>query len=142
MNLSKKLSTLMVILCLALSFVGCDEFEITFPDKGDLESIVLSESSGGNNTPITITDTEEIKNIFNNIKSNSKKTNKDSVSETPVNIEHYMELELSYFTDGGKVTRVNYIYKQKGRYYIEQPYVGIWKITKESYDNIDTLINQ
>lgn len=141
MNSGKKISTLIVILCLVLSFIGCDKFEITFPNEVDLESIVLSEYSGGNNTRITITDAEEIKNIFDSIKYNSKKTNKDSVGETPINIEYYIGLEFLYSTDGGKVAEVNYIYKQKDRYYIERPYVGIWKITKESYDNINRLIN-
>lgn len=142
MNLSKKISSLMVILGLALSFVGCDKSEITFQGEGDLESIVLSESTRGNNIRITITDTEEIKNISDSIKSNSKKTNKDSFGETPINREHYIILEFLYSTDGVKVPQVNYMYKQKDRYYIERPYDGIWNITEESYDNIDTLINQ
>ncbi|MGL4914088.1 MAG: DUF5301 domain-containing protein [Romboutsia sp.] len=141
MNVSKKISALMLIFYLSLSFVGCDGFEITFSDESDLESIVLSEYSEGKNNRITITDTEEIKNILNSIKSNSKKTNEDSVGEIPINTEQYIILELLYSTDEGKVAEMNYMYKRKDRYYIERPYVGIWNITEESYDDIDILIN-
>lgn len=142
MRLIKKVSVLMVILCLTLSFVGCAKLEITFPDEGNLESIVLSESSSKNNTRVTITETEEINNILNSIKSNSRKTYIDSVGETPINIEHYITLEFLYSRGEGKAASVDYMYKKKDKYYIEQPYVGIWKITEESYNNINTLINQ
>lgn len=141
MNLSKKLSILIVAFGMGLSSVGCDEFKITLPNESDLESVVLSEHSKKNNIHTTITDNEEIKKIFDDIKSESKKTNKESVSETPTNIENYIELEFLYSVDGGNVSKVNYVYKLKDKYYVEKPYVGIWSITQESYDNIYKLID-
>lgn len=136
MSRSKILSILIVILLLSLSLLGCSKLKITLPNEADLESIVLSESAEENNKHITITDNEGIKNIIDSIKSNSKKTNKESINDTPTNIDYYIKLELSHSKGGSSVA---YVYKTKDRYYIEQPYNGIWEITQESYDDIATL---
>lgn len=137
MSRSKIFSILIVILLLSLSLVGCSKGQITLPNEADLESVVLSESTEENNKHITITDNEEIKNIIDSIKSNSKKTNKESINDTPTNVDYYIKLEFSHSKGGSSVA---YVYKTKDRDYIEQPYNGIWEITQESYDNIDMLL--
>lgn len=100
--------------------------------------MVLSESTEENNKHITITDNEEIKNLIDSIKSNSKKTNKESTNDAPINVDYYIKLEFFHSKGGSSIA---YLYKTKDGYYIEQPYNGIWEITQESYDNIDTLLN-
>lgn len=137
MNRSKNFNILIVLLLLSLSLSGCDIVQITLPNEDDLERIVLLEPTEENNTYITITDNEEIRNITDNIKSNSKHTNKQSVSDTPTNVDYYIKLEFSNSTDENSVA---YVYKTEYGYYIEQPYIGIWEITQESYDNIYTLL--
>ncbi|MEG0021128.1 MAG: DUF5301 domain-containing protein, partial [Oscillospiraceae bacterium] len=62
----------------------------------------------------------------------------ESVNDTPTNIDDYIKLEFSHYTEGSSVA---YVYKIKNRYYIEQPYVGIWEITKEPYNKVYTLFN-
>lgn len=136
MSRSKIISILIVILLLSLSLLGCSKLKITLPNEADLESIVLSESAEENNKHIIITDNEGIKNIIDSIKSNSKKTNKESINDTPTNIDYYIKLEFSHSKGGSSVA---YVYKTKDRYYIEQPYNGIWEITQESYDDIATI---
>lgn len=138
MNKSKIFSILIAIFLLSLGFVGCDKMQITLPSEADLESIILSESTEGNNVQVTITGNEEIKSIIDNIKLNSKKTNTESVNDTPTNVDYYIKLEFYHSTDGSSVA---YVYKTKDGYYIEQPYIGIWEITQKSYDNIDKLLN-
>lgn len=138
MNRSRIFNVLIVLLLLSLSLSGCDIVQITLPNEDDLERVVLLEPTEENNTYITITDNEEIRNIIDNIKSNSKHTNKQSVSDTPTNVDYYIKLEFSNSTDENSVA---YVYKTEDRYYIEQPYIGILEITQESYDNIDTLLN-
>lgn len=135
MSRNKIFSILIVILLLSLSLVGCSKVQITLPNESDLERVVLSESTEENNKHITITDNEEIKNIIHSIKSNSKKTNKESVNDIPTNVDYYIKLEFFHSTGGSSVA---YVYKIKDRYYIEQPYNIIWEITQESYDNIDS----
>ncbi|MEG0021127.1 MAG: hypothetical protein RR728_11300, partial [Oscillospiraceae bacterium] len=49
---------------LSLSFAGCEKVQINLPNESDLKSIALSESTGENNTYITITSNEEIRNII------------------------------------------------------------------------------
>lgn len=137
MDRSKIFSTLIVILLLSLSFVGCDKTQITLPNEADLESIVLSESIEENNKHITITGNEEMKKIIDSIKSNSKQTNKESINDTPTNVGYCIKIEFFHSKGGSSIA---YVYKTKDRYYIEQPYSGIWEITQDLYDNIDTLI--
>lgn len=136
MSRSKMFSILIIILLLSLSLIGCSKVEITLPNEDDLQSIGLLESTEENSKHIIITDNEEITNIIYSIKSNSKKTNKESINDTPTNVDYYVKLEF-FYSKGG--SRVAYVYKTKDRYYIEQPYNGIWEITQESYDDIDTL---
>lgn len=137
MNKSKVFSLLIMTLLLSLSFFGCRKVQIVLPNQVDLESIVLSEPTEKNNTSIIITDNKELKNIIDSIKSNSKKTNNESVNDTPTNVDYYIKLEFSHAKGESSVA---YSYKIKDKYYIEQPYSGIWEITQESYDNIDTLL--
>lgn len=137
MDRSKNFSTLIVILLLSLSFVGCDKTQITLPNEADLESIVLSESIEENKKHITITGNEEMKKIIDSIKLNSKQTNKESINDTPTSVDYCIKLEFFHSKDGSSIA---YVYKTKNRYYIEQPYSGIWEITQDLYDNIDTLI--
>ncbi len=136
MSRCKIFSILIVILLLSLSLIGCSKVQITLPNEADLESIVLSESTQENNKHIIITDSEEIKNIINSIKSNFNKTNKESINDIPTNVDYFIKLEFSHSKGGSSVA---YVYKTKDRYYIEQPYNGIWEITQESYENIDML---
>lgn len=136
MSRSKIFSILIVILLLSLSLVACSKVQIILPNEADLESIVLSESTEENNKHITIADNEEIKNIIDSIKSNSKKTNKESINDIPTNVGYYIKLEFSHSKGGSSVA---YAYKMEDRYYIEQPYNEIWEITQELYDNINTL---
>lgn len=137
MNRSKTFSLLIVTLILSLNFVSCSKVQIVLPNETDLESIVLSESIGKDNTSIIIDGNNEIKNIIDSIKSKSKKTNKESLNDTPTNVDYYIKLEFFYAKSGSSIA---YVYKTKDKYYIEQPYSGIWEITQESYDNIDMLL--
>lgn len=137
MNKSKDLSNLIMAFLLIFSFVGCGRGEIALPSASDLKSIVLSEVAEGNNTCITITGEKEIKNIIDSIKLNAKKTSRESVSDEPTDTASYINLEFNFSTEGSSIA---YVYKIENRYYIEQSYSGIWEITKESYDNIETLL--
>lgn len=131
MNKSKVFTILIGIFLLGLSFVGCDKAQITLPNESDLKSIVLSESTKENNIYSTITSKKEIKSIIDSIKLDSKQTSIESVNDVPTNIDDYIKLEFLHSKEGSSIA---YLYKTKNRYYIEQPYIGIWEITKESYD--------
>lgn len=137
MNRIRIFSFLVMTLLLSLNFVGCSKVQIVLPNEANLESIVLSKSTDKNNTLITINGNKEFKNIIHSIKSNSKKTNKESINDIPTNVDYYIKLEFLHAKGGSSVA---YLYKTKDKCYIEQPYSGIWEITQESYDNIDILI--
>lgn len=138
MNKNKILGVLIVILLLNLSFVVFNKVQIALPNASDLKNIILSKSTEGNNTYTTITNRNEINSILDSIRLSSNQTNLASVNDAPTNIDDYIILEFSYYTGGRSIA---YLYKTKNIYYIEQPYINIWEITKGSYDNISTLLN-
>ncbi len=55
-----------------------------------------------------------------------KKTNKTSYEDRPVGVD-YLELSIG--------NRKYFIYEDKGKYYVERPYVAIYKISEEVYEN-------
>ncbi|MGG7163548.1 DUF5301 domain-containing protein [Clostridium ihumii] len=137
MSRSKIFSVLIVILLLSLSLIGCSKVQVVLPNEADLKNIVLSDNKEENNKYITITDNEEIKKIIDIIKLNSKKTNRESLGDTPTNVDYYIKLEFSYSEGGSSVA---YVYKIKDICYIEQPYNGTWEIAQEIYEDIDALL--
>lgn len=135
--LIKKKTMSILILTTLLSLVGCNNQSIDLPDKSQLENITLSKSIEEKMEPTRVSSNIEIEKIIDSIKSNSKKINTGSHNDEPTNIDDYIKLEFIHSDDG---TSRAYAYKVKDLYYFEQPYVGIWKITKSSYENIDALL--
>ena len=58
-----------------------------------------------------------------------------------IKISTWIFIKIEFYFFEGETTNVTYLYKKRGHYYIEQPYIGIWKTTPESYDNIVELLN-
>ena len=74
----------------------------------------------------------EIESIYNTLQN--KVTIKESLNDAPINTEK--QLLMTFQEKSGKKTIV-YLYQKDGKYYIEQPYNGIYKITKSTYDQIE-----
>ena len=74
----------------------------------------------------------EIYNIFN-----GKTTNVESINDNPTNTD---VLYLVKFIKSNGDSKSAYIYKKGNKYYIEQPYNGIYKITEEEYKTIEKFV--
>ena len=74
----------------------------------------------------------EIYNIFS-----EKATNVESVNDNPSNPDI---LYLIKFNNSNDESKSAYIYKKGNKYYIEQPYNGIYKITEEEYKTIEKFV--
>ena len=74
----------------------------------------------------------EIYNIFS-----EKTTNVESVNDNPSNPDILYLIKFNHSKDESESV---YVYKKKNKYYIEQPYNGIYKITEEEYKTIEKFV--
>lgn len=92
---------------------------ITLPDLEEVISVKVSEGDD----ELVYTDVEDISSIISKIKE-AKATSKPTVQDNPVNIDNYYSV---YITANEVQSTTLYIYKEKSKWYIEQPYQGIYE---------------
>lgn len=85
-----------------------------------------------NNEEITIETNDNVKSIINKLNNLEKVTTPKSIQDIPVNMED--EIKITFNDE--KNTTI-YTYMKNNNYYIEQPYNGIYEITKEEYRDIN-----
>lgn len=59
------------------------------------------------------------------------------MQDYPVNAENIMKFELQFKEQG---TSTLFVYMKKDKYYIEQPYNGIYRISGDEYNSIQKYI--
>ena len=120
--MKKYISLLLVLICIAaLTACGTDK-KINLPEAEKVMKIEITKNDSEQSK--IITDKGAIREIISNIR-NTEDTGKESVNDTPVNIENYTILRFISENEDENHT-VLYSYKVKNKTFIEQPYSGIW----------------
>lgn len=121
-----------VIIMLTISFTlsACsDRAEpIILPDHEDIISVKVSEGDD----ELVYTDVENISSIISKI-NEAKATSKPTVQDNPVNVDNYYSV---YITANEEQSTTLYIYKEKSKWYIEQPYQGIYGTDKAILEHL------
>ncbi len=116
-----------VIICVAciLSLFACSKNAnpIVLPQSSDVVSVDVID---GENT-VNCSDKTWIDEVISGL-SDSKPTNKQSVQDFP-QVDNYIKVELNSQTEKTTV----FVYKDKGKFYVEQPYNGIYIIDSDLY---------
>lgn len=99
---------------------------IVLPQSSDVVSVDVTV---GENT-VNCSDKTWIDEVISGL-SDSKPTNGDSVQDFP-QVDNYIKVELNSQTEKTTV----FVYKDKGKFYIEQPYSGICIIDEETYNQL------
>lgn len=86
---------------------------------------------------VRIDEQEKIKDIFFDISKVKRTTNCKSVQDSPVNAENVIKINIEY-SESNILTL--FIYKKKNKYFIEQPYNGIYGISFDEYYLIEKYI--
>ena len=86
---------------------------------------------------VRIDEQEKIKDIMFVISRVKKTTTSKSVQDSPVNAEKLVKINIEY-SEGNILTL--FIYKKKNKYFIEQPYNGIYRISFDEYYSIEKYI--
>lgn len=115
----KKIITWVLILTCVFGLIGCGKQAepIVLPVTDEIDSINITTFD---NSEFSYSDEEWIEQ-FINILTDAETTTKESVQEIP-SVENYGKVNISY---DNKIATVFY-YTEKGNYYIEQPYQGIY----------------
>lgn len=124
----KKYITTFLCIVSVLALVACSKKAdpITLPKTDVITSVDITVEE---NT-INHTDKAWVNEVINNI-ANSEPTNKQSIQDVP-RVKSYIKIEIQFETGSS----ILFAYEDSGKYYVEQPYQGIYKINSDVYNQL------
>ncbi len=125
--MKKCFSVIICVVCI-LTLFACSKKanHIVLPQSSDVVSVDVTV---GENT-VNCSDKTWIDEMISSL-SDSKPTNRESVQDSP-HVNDYMRIEINSQTEKTTV----FVYKDKGKFYVEQPYSGICIIDEETYNQL------
>ena len=109
---------------------------LDIPNSHNLSSISY-ELPGG---LVTVAEEEKMDKVLNGIYELDLSTQSESVQDVPTEVEDLVAIRFYYKEDD--VVGNFYIYRKKDKYYLEEPYNGIYKISEEDYNYIIDLVKE
>lgn len=125
--MKKCFSVIICVVCI-LTLFACSKKAnpIILPQSSDVVSVDVID---GENT-VNCSDKTWIDEVISGL-FDSKPTNRESVQDSP-HVKDYMRVEINSQTEKTTV----FVYKDKGKFYVEQPYSGICIIDEETYNQL------
>lgn len=108
-------------------------YSLELPIAEEISNITLEK----NTKNIVVNYFQEIKNIVNILDGIKRITKKESIQDMPVNVEN--EIKINFKITNNEIKTI-FVYKRKNKYYIEQPYNGIYEINQDEYNSIEKYI--
>ena len=84
-----------------------------------------------------VSEQDKIKDIIYIISEVKRTTTSESIQDSPINVENEIKIDFKYKENK---TSTVFVYKKKGKYFIEQPYNGIYRISPDKYNSIEKYI--
>lgn len=134
--MKKKLFSILICMSLMFVIIGCSNsktYTIDIFKLDEVSSITIDTLSQYDNI-IEVNDKETIKKIYNIF--NNKETNIESINDNPTNPE--ILFIVTFYNNEGE-HKSSYIYKKNNKYYLEQPYNGIYESTFDDFKIIQDL---
>ena len=127
----KKFLSLFLCLTCVLTLVACGKKAdpIRIPQTYEITSIDITVRE---NT-VNHSDKTWISEIITDI-SSSEPTKKESVQDVP-QVESYIKIDFQFETG----TSTIFAYEDSGKYYIEQPYQGIYRIDSQLFEKLQEI---
>ena len=128
----KKFLSLFLFLTCILTLAACGKkaAPITLPQADKITSIDITIAE---NT-VSHSDKTWISEIIADI-SSSKPTKKESVQDVP-QAESYIRIDFRHETGTETEIITIFAYEDRGKYYLEQPYQGIYKIERRLFERL------
>lgn len=135
--MKKKIRYAILILALLIPVACTPSRPPEFPELGKTMAIEITSSEGEGTKRIRQAD--RIERIVTEIEENREASSMKSLNDQPTNVDRYFMIRFFSDKEEEKTSETLYLYKKKGRCYVERPYAGIWTIKNESYDTIISL---
>lgn len=125
--MKKCFSVIICVVCVLTLFACSKKVNpIVLPQSSDVVSVDVID---GENT-VNCSDKTWIDEVISGL-SDSKPTNRESVQDSP-HVKDYMRIEINSQTEKTTV----FVYNEKDKFYVEQPYNGICIIDEETYNQL------
>lgn len=126
--MKKILSLFLCVICV-MTLVACGKKTdpITLPQANDITSVDVSVGK----CTVSHSDKTWINEIISDI-SSSEPTTKECVQDVP-QVENYIKIDFQHQTG----TSTIFAYEDNGKYYIEQPYQGIYEIDSQLFEKLE-----
>ena len=108
-------------------------YNLELPMAEEISNITIVQ----NTKAIDVSDSQEIKNIVETLGGVKRITKKESIQDMPVNVEN--EIKIDFKTINNRTDTI-FVYKNKNKFYIEQPYNGIYEITEDEYNSVEKYV--
>lgn len=113
-------------------------YELNLPQVEELSKIELKK----NGMSVGIYKTDEITDIINVLLGVKRITKTESIQDSPVNVND--EIQVDFILDEDiryKAVSTIFLYEKNEKYYIEQPYNGIYQISADEYNSIKVYLD-
>ncbi len=127
------LVALVAIVGIAIFCNNVRKYELRIPGLSDVSFISLEQQDKG----VDIRNEEEIQSMMNTLGGVNKVTKMPSTQDKPVDSEDEILIKLNKDESSFKTL---YIYRKAEKYYLEQPYNGIYEITQEQYNELSRVL--
>lgn len=127
------IAVIIVALGLAYHFRDRRTYELNLPEIEKIARIELEQNADG----VALFGSEEIKDIRDVLYGVKRITETESIQDSPVNVDD--EIKVNFYFDEENCSTL-FVYKKNFKYYIEQPYNGIYRISADEYNAIEKYI--
>ena len=114
--------------------INKSSYTLNIPSDDSVYSINLEQ----NGKRIEVSEQDKIKDIIYIISEVKRTTTNESIQDSPINVENEIKIDFKYKENK---TSTVFVYKKKGKYFIEQPYNGIYRISPDEYNSIEKYIS-
>ena len=137
MKKEKMIFIIILLVCvggaLGILYFNKSSYTLNIPSDDSVYNINLEQ----NGKKLRVSEQDKKKDIIYIISEVKRTTTSESIQDSPINVENEIKIDFKYKENK---TSTVFVYKKKGKYFIEQPYNGIYRISPDKYNSIEKYI--
>lgn len=107
-------------------------WNLRLPDPDALRSVTLTQDEES----AEVSDSGAIENLLALLSGEGRTTREESIQDMPVNADDVLQVDF-FFKEKGASTL--FVFARRDRFYIEQPYNGIYEISENDYVALESF---